>query len=127
MKLPDIIFKGRDAIEGLVPRDSSMSAVVHLGAGAIGAGVGTVGAAQLFPEHDPAKPEQYDRDEFLSNARAGMMVLAAGPLFLTAGKQLGHEATTFLKPGVSPMYFLAAGMVLGSGYITQPIENALRS
>ena len=125
--IPPIIFRGRDAIEGLVPRDSSISAVVHLAMG-VGAATSTiVGGSMLFPRHADAKPGQLDRDQWMSQSRTGLMVLSAGPLFLTAGHQLATDAGKFLKGGVSPMYFLAAGALLGAGFIAQPVGDALRN
>jgi hypothetical protein len=118
---------GRDAIEGLVPRDSSMSAVVHLAMGAVGASAVILGGGALLPRHDAAKPDRMDADQWREQSRNGVAILASSALFLTAGHQLATDPGKFLQRGVAPMYFLAAGALLGAGFVTKPVADALRN
>ena len=124
MRIPDMIFRGRDAIEGLVPRDSSISAVVHAGMGAGGmVGAAAVGS-RFVPAHDPTK-DRFDQHDLLERVGWGSVV-AAGPLGITAGAQLAQQGPNVLRNGTSPMYFLAAGAIFAGMFAVLPAAYALR-
>lgn len=124
MRLSNVIYRGRDAIEGLVPRDSSMSAVVHAGMGATGMGGAAYAGMKLTPEHDPAK-DRFDQHDMLERVGWGSVV-AAGPLGITAGMQLLQQGPQALRPGIAPMYFLAAGAIFAGMFGVLPTAYALR-
>jgi hypothetical protein len=123
MKIPPIVFRGRDAIEGLVPRDGAIQAAVHIGVGLAGAGA-AVGVASTMPDADPNDHKANSSTNFLRKATMGLAVGTA-PLFLTAGMMLKTPGGQALSRGITPNYFLAAGAVLGAAFITYPIQHAL--
>jgi hypothetical protein len=125
MQMPPIVYRGRDLIEGLVPRDGAIQAVVHIGVGLAGAGA-AVAVATHMPDANPTDHRAKSGLNFLRKATMGLAVGTA-PLFLTAGMMLNTPGGQALNRGITPNYFLAAGAVLGAAFITYPIANALQN
>jgi hypothetical protein len=123
MRLPSSVFKGRDLIEGLIPRDGAMNAVVHVGVGLAAAG-GVVTYATSLPNEEGVEPDQQRSVKTLRNATK-IMAVGAAPLFLTAGMMLNTPTSKALPRGVTPNYFLAAGAVLGAAYVTHAAADVL--
>lgn len=117
------IHRGRDAIEGLIPRDGVINAATHVGVGLAGAGVVT-GVALKMSDEPGENPLVAKNVEFLRKATMGLAVPTA-PLFLTAGMMLATGTDQALARGVTPWYFLAAGSVLGAAYITHSAADVL--
>lgn len=124
MKIPSGIYIGRDAIEGLVPRDSAISAIVHVAMGVGIATAGTMVVPHFLPKQDPAKPHEFTKKDWYDKMKIALP-LAVFPLVLTAGMQLHAPTERALAHGVHPMYFLAAGAMFGAAFLSIPLADAM--
>jgi hypothetical protein len=128
-KLPQWIYRARDAAElsKHIPRNSPVSGVVHTLMGmALAAGV-TLGVAALMPEHDPAKPDRWDKVSYLNASRNAVAGAGAIAVLTTLGMQSGTLQQTPLARGVNPIYFLGVGAAafafFGVGKFTQAYRD----
>lgn len=121
---PTWVQRIRNGIEGLVPRDSALSANVHLAAGAAVVNTAIFGGATFFPEKDAERPERFDKQDWRTASAYGSAA-ALGALFLTAGSQLSLPTQQALPRGITPMYFLAAGSLFGAAWLGIPLTLAL--
>ena len=129
-RLPAWIYKARDAAEFTkhIPRNSPVSAVVHTLMGMGLAAGATLGAAQLFPEHDPKRPDRWDEVSYLNASRNAVAGAGAiGAVFTTLGMQRNTPQGVTLARGINPVYFLGVGAAafayFGVGKFSQAYAN----
>lgn len=120
MPIPPWVYKGRTAIESLIPRASPVSAALHMGVGGVGASAAIVAGSQAFTDGGESALD------FMKTGR-NLLTLGVAPILLTAGMQAATPGGRALPNGIAPMYFLSVGAAIGAGLIMTPTISALEN
>ena len=116
----------RDALEfnRNLPRNSPVSTTVHTFMGFGGGLAVGVGGAQLFPDHDPENPDQWDKLRYMKSTSKAMQLPGWFAVAMTAGHMWSTKGRQAIPRGVNPLYFLAVGGAAQATFVMPKlIEN----